>query len=60
MEYLKLLLILFSLTGCLCFNEYESYLNNLTVGLDLINRPADFEEVNIKYQSSEEGFINEL
>lgn len=55
MKLLKLLFIFESLVYGLCFNEYESYLNNLTVGLNLINRKNDFEERNIEYKSSEEG-----
>lgn len=55
MIFLNLLLILQSVAFGLCFDEYETFLKKLTVGLELMNRQSDFEEKQIKFNSSEKG-----
>lgn len=38
-------------------DEREGFLNQWSVGLDMINRESDFESKQIKFNSSEEGIM---
>jgi hypothetical protein len=55
---MKFLIFLFFLqTFCLTSSsdDYETFLEDLTSGLDLINRPGYFEVFGLNFNRSEEG-----